>query len=45
VVQDAGLVQSFIQPPPAVGEPLVIGFPTLFRYRKAMRTFLNKVKL
>lgn len=39
------IIQSFVQPPPLMGEPLVIGFPMLFRYRKAMRTFLNEVKL
>jgi len=26
-----------------IGDKLIIGFPMLFRYRKAMRTFLNEV--
>jgi hypothetical protein len=38
------IVSSFVKPPPAVGEKLQIGFPMLFRYRKAMRTFLNEVQ-
>jgi hypothetical protein len=38
------IIEQFVRPPPAVGEPLAIGFPMLFRYRKAMRTFLNEVK-
>lgn len=39
------LVSSFVAPPPAVGDKLTIGFPMLFRYRKAVRTFLNEVML
>jgi hypothetical protein len=38
------IVEPFVQPSPVVGERLTIGFPMLFRYRKAMRTFLNEVK-
>ncbi|HZR76759.1 hypothetical protein [Bradyrhizobium sp.] len=34
---------SFVDPIPSVGDELIIGFPMLFRYRKAMRTFLNEV--
>jgi hypothetical protein len=37
------LVDSFVSPPPVVGERLVIGVAMLFQYRKAMRTFLNEV--
>ena len=37
------IVRPFIKPCPADGERLMIGFPMLFRYRKAMRTFLNEV--
>jgi hypothetical protein len=38
------IVQSFVAPPPRVGDPLVVGVPLVFQYRKAMRTFLNEVK-
>ena len=34
------IVRPFIKPCPTDGERLMIGFPMLFRYRKAMRTFL-----
>jgi hypothetical protein len=37
------IVKPFMKPSPADGERLMIGFPMLFRYRKAMRTFLNEV--
>ena len=37
------IVRSLVASPPAVGDALIIGFPMLFRYRKAMRTFLNEV--
>lgn len=36
-------IVSFVNPAPNVGDELIIGFPMLFRYRKAMRTFLNEV--
>jgi len=39
------LVSAFITSPPTVGDKLIIGFPMLFRFRKAMRTFLNEVML
>ena len=35
------IVSSFVLPPPIPGERLTIGFTMLFRFRKAMRTFLN----
>ncbi len=38
------IVSTFVNPVPAEGEALRIGIPMLFRYRKAMRTFLNQVK-
>ena len=38
-----GIVESFVQPIPKVGERLSIGITMLFRYRKAMRTLLNQV--
>ena len=38
-------VSPFIKNPPAEGDPLSVGFPMLFYYRKAIRTFLNEVKL
>ena len=31
--------------PPKEGEKLTIGFSALFAYRKAIRTFLNEVKM
>jgi hypothetical protein len=37
--------QSFVVPVPKSGERLIIGFPMLFRHRKAMRAFLNEVKV
>lgn len=43
--RSVNIVKSFVEPPPAIGEMLIIGFPMLFRYRKAMRTFLNEVLL
>jgi len=36
------IVESFVLPPPKNGEKLSVGFSMLFRYRKAMRTFLNE---
>lgn len=38
------IVRGFVEPLPKVGEPLVVGVPMLFRYRKAIRTFLNETK-
>jgi len=38
------IVRPFVNPVPVVGERLSIGFPMLFRCRKAIRTFLNEVK-
>ena len=38
------IVKNFVTPLPKVGDKLVIGIPMLFRYRKAMRTFLNETK-
>ncbi|MGB3489828.1 MAG: hypothetical protein WBA62_17175 [Xanthobacteraceae bacterium] len=35
-------IVPFVNPAPSVGDELVIGFPMLFRYRKAIRTFLNE---
>lgn len=37
------IVKAFVNPLPQAGESLVVGFSMLFRYRKAMRTFLNQV--
>ncbi|MCW3848109.1 hypothetical protein OF829_12735 [Sphingomonas sp. LB-2] len=39
------LVSGFVSSPPNVGDRLEIGFACLFQFRKAMRTFLNEVKL
>lgn len=38
-------VSGFVSPCPKAGDDLVIGISMLFNYRKAMRTFLNEVKL
>jgi len=38
------IVDGFVNPPPNPGDQLQIGTPMLFRYRKAVRTFLNEVK-
>ena len=37
------IVKGILDVPPQVGEDLSVGFTMLFRYRKAMRTFLNQV--
>lgn len=37
------IIQTFVKKPPAVGEPLSVGCTMLFRYRKALRTFLNQL--
>lgn len=42
--QSIAIINSFVHPAPSDGEKLTIGLPMLFRYRKAMRTFLNEVK-
>jgi len=39
------VVSTFVNPPPKVGDHLRIGFVPLFQFRKAMRTFLNEVKI
>jgi hypothetical protein len=39
------IVRSFVIPEPKIGDKITIGFSMLFRYRKAMRTFLNEVAL
>lgn len=36
------IVEAFIDPPPAVGDVVILGVPMLFQYRKAIRTFLNE---
>jgi hypothetical protein len=41
--QSIEIIKSFVAPLPKVGDELSIGFTMLFRYRKAMRTMLNKV--
>jgi hypothetical protein len=38
------IIKDFVNPLPKIGQPLVIGIPMLFRYRKAMRTLLNEAK-
>lgn len=38
-------VKGFIADPPRAGEELSVGISMLFYYRKAMRTFLNQVKV
>jgi hypothetical protein len=38
-------VEPFINNPPLQGDRLTVGFPMLFYYRKAIRTFLNEVKI
>ena len=37
------LISSFINPIPAAGDEIIVGFEMLFNYRKAIRTFLNEV--
>ena len=39
-----GIIRSFVDQPPNVGDQLQLGFVPLFQFRKAMRTFLNEVK-
>jgi abortive infection bacteriophage resistance protein len=38
-------VIPFIEKPPLEGDALSVGFSMLFYYRKAIRTFLNEVKI
>lgn len=38
-------IKGFVNPSPAVGDTLSVGISMLFYYRKAMRTFLNEVKV
>lgn len=33
----------FVRPAPKIGDVVSVGYPMLFRYRKAIRTFLNEV--
>lgn len=37
------IIEPFVVPPPNEGDRLSIGFSMLFRYRQAIRTFLNQV--
>jgi hypothetical protein len=37
------IVRHFVVPIPKEGDKLIVGMPMLFRYRKAIRTFLNEV--
>jgi hypothetical protein len=39
------IVKPFVRPAPANGDKVIIGFPALFHYRKAIRTFLNETKV
>jgi hypothetical protein len=41
--ESIAIVAPFVVPAPTSGQTLSIGFAMLFRYRKAMRTFLNQV--
>lgn len=38
------IVSNFITPPPSDGDKLIIGIPMLFKFRKAIRTFLNEAE-
>jgi len=38
------IIAKFVSPAPDEGDLLIVGFPMLFRYRKAIRTFLNEVQ-
>lgn len=38
-------IKDFVAPTPKEGDPLAVGFKMLFYYRKAMRTFINEVKV
>jgi hypothetical protein len=39
------IVEGFMSPPPKNGDKLTIGFAMLFNYRKAIRTFINQVRI
>jgi hypothetical protein len=43
--QSIAIVSPFVSPPPKEGDKLDIGVPMLFRYRKAIRTFMNETAL
>ncbi|MDE1905842.1 MAG: hypothetical protein KGH75_05270 [Rhodospirillales bacterium] len=43
--QSIAIVAPFLTTPPSQGEKLSVGVPMLFRYRKAMRTFLNETQV
>ena len=43
-LKSINIVNGFVSPAPTVDDPLVVGVKMLFRYRKAMRTFLNETK-
>lgn len=43
--QSISVISSFVSPLPAVNDELIVGFGMLFRYRKALRTFLNEVDI
>ncbi|NMY04292.1 hypothetical protein HBO12_15115 [Pseudomonas sp. WS 5059] len=36
------IIEGFVEPLPAVGDEIIVGFEMLFNYRKAMRTLLNE---
>lgn len=38
------IVKNIVSPIPKVGDPIKIGLPMLFKYRKAVRTFINESK-
>jgi hypothetical protein len=41
-VESLKIITPFVSPPPNSGDALSVGFSMLFRYRKAVRTFLNQ---
>jgi hypothetical protein len=43
IAKSIAIIRAFVVPEPNVGDKLIIGIPMLFRYRKAIRTFLNEV--
>lgn len=40
--QSIAIISPFVIPPPNVGDELILSVTMLFRFRKAMRTFLNE---
>lgn len=40
--ESIALIAEFVSPPPQVGDQLSIGFPMLFRFRKAIRTLTSR---